>query len=215
MMPYDFPQFAELWREQIDPDELRRLQAMARKTERTARRKHLLDLAMSFVTIGLFFVFMWVHSVSPPLKLGIALIVAALIWRGWRRREITKASRAAAIHDPDVFFKSAIKNARAEIKHSTADLWMAASAIVFAPPLMFRARGFTDIDSIFRYTLELNPEKTMLAVAIFVLSYAYYVRENLKLREQLRRLEGMRREWNRQEAGDPGGEGPDDTPIPE
>ena len=212
MTPYDLPQFAALWREQIAPDELRRLQDMAGKIERRARRKQLVDLAMAVAAVGLFLLFMWLHPVSPAFKLGFALLAAVIVWRGWGRREITKASRAAAIHDPSAFFESAMKNARAEIRHSTTDLWLTVAVIILAPLLVFRARGWNDIDSVLRYTIELNFTKTIAATAVFILAFAFYVRENIRLRERLRRLEGMSREWAEQAAGGPE-DGPDPAPA--
>jgi len=53
---------------------------------------------------------------------------------------------------------------------------------------------------------ELNGEhltRTMILAAIWVMFIVYFVRDNIKLRQQLRRLESMQREWDEPQAPDP------------
>lgn len=203
-MPHDFPLYAELWQEQIDPEELVGLEAMAKNIERTARWKRLLEFSLGAVFIGAVCVVFWIHPLSPALKTTFLLLVAMTLGGLWRRQEITKASRATDIADPRVFFDKAIKNARVELRLSTIGLWSLPPILVFCHFLMSAVHGFKGIELIL---WELNDEhfaRTTILTAIWILFMIYFIRDNIRLREQLRRLERMHREWDEHQAGDSG-----------
>jgi len=203
-MPHDFPLYAELWQEQIEPEELAGLQAMAKNIERNARWKQLLEFSLGFVFIAAVGVIFRIHPLSPALKTTFLLLVALIIGALWRRLEITKASRATDIADPRIFFDKAIKNARAELRLSTIGLWSLPPILVFCHFLMSAVHGFRGIELIL---WELNDEhfaRTTILGAVWVVFMIYFVRDNIRLREQLRRLESMRRESDEHQAGDAG-----------
>ena len=114
MTPNDFPQYAELWREQVDPGELAKLQAWARNIERNATRKARFDIVTGFASIGILCVILWAYPTSPQIRFGFAFMVAIMAWLAWRRYEITRTSRAIAVDNPRAFFEAAIKNVGAE-----------------------------------------------------------------------------------------------------
>jgi hypothetical protein len=203
MMSHDFRQYAELWQEQIDPEELAELQAMAKSIERTAERRRLIDLTLTLTFIGLAGLALRIYPASLQIRFTFVLIGAAMIWGFWRRHELARASRASAIDDPRVFFKKAIKNVRAEIKISTISLWLVAPALFGFYFLMSALRRLEGIELLLLELRDENRAKTVLIAVIWALSSVYFVRDNIKLREQLRRLESMRREWDEQQARDP------------
>ena len=203
MTPDDFPRYAELWREQVDPDELAELQAWARNIERNATRKARFDIVTGFATIGILCVILWAYPTSPQIKFGFALIVALLTWLAWRRYEITRTSRAIAVDDPRAFFEAAIKNVRAEVNLSTVSLYLLAPFLVFMTLLMIAMRRWGEVDALILQDLSIG-KRIVLSVVTAVLIAIYFIRDNLKLRRQLRRLQDMRREWQEQEARDLG-----------
>ena len=141
MMPDDFPQYAELWQEQIDPEELAELQAMAKRIDRIARWKRLLDFSLSFGFLGLACLILWLYPASPMIEFGYALLVALCLWVAWRRHQITRAARATAIDDPRVFFEKTIKNVRAELNLSTMTFYLAPPAFILSILLISSLRG--------------------------------------------------------------------------
>lgn len=196
MMSDDFRQYAELWQEQIAPEEVAQLQAMARDIERIARWKRLLDLSLALAFIGLAGLALWIYPASLQAKFGFALLAAMVMWGLWRRHQITRASRATAIHDPRVFFEKTIKNVRAEINLSTTSFCLMVPAVVFCFFLISAVRGLDVVELV---RLELSSKsltKTVFVLTIWLMALAYFVRDNIKLREQLRRLESMSREWD-------------------
>jgi hypothetical protein len=202
MMSHDFRQYAELWQEQIDPEELAELQAMAKIIERTAARRRLIDSSLMLGFIGPVGVALWIYPASVQVRFGFVLIGVALAWGFWRRHELTRASRATAIHDPRVFFEKAIKNVRAEVRMSTISLCLAVPALIGCFSLMSALRGFAVTELILLELRGPKLAKTVLIVIILVLAAVYFVRDNIRLREQLRWLETMRREWDEQSARD-------------
>jgi hypothetical protein len=202
MMSHDFRQFAELWQEQIDPEELAELQAMAKSIERTAERRRLIDLTLTLAFIGLAGLALRIYPASLQIRFGFVLIGAAMIWGFWKRHGLARASRATAIHDPRVFFEQAIKNVRTELKISTLSLWLVAPALIGFYFLMSALRRLEGMELLLLELRYENRAKTVVVVVIWALSSVYFVRDNIKLREQLRRLESMRREWDEQQARD-------------
>jgi len=203
-MPHDFPLYAELWQEQIDPEELAGLQAMAKNIERTARWKRLFDFSMAALFVAVTGLFLWLHPVSLPAKLGFALLLAGAAWTVWRRQEMTRAAQATAIRDPHEFFAKAIGNVRSEVNVSTVSLLFMIPTLILCFLFISAARGVDAAELLLRELRGQNLAKTVILSIIFVLCSIYFVRDNLRMREQLRRLEGMRREWDEHQPGDAG-----------
>lgn len=198
MTPDDFPQYAELWKEQIDPEELAQLQAMAKNIERTARRKRLLDLSLGFGFVGPACLILWIYPVSLLAKFGFVLLGAMVFWVVWWRHQITRASRATAIDDPRVFFEKTIKNVQSELNLSTISFFLAVPAFFGCVVLTNSLHGRDGIALFLRALRDGNP-KVILILSFVILGGVYFARDNLKLREQLRRLESMSREWDEQQ----------------
>ncbi|HKR25304.1 MAG TPA: hypothetical protein VJS15_08605 [Allosphingosinicella sp.] len=197
-----FPQYAKLWQEQIGPDELSQFQVMAKTIERTARWRSLIDHSLWVLAVGAVCAILWLNATSLEVKLGFALLVGATTWFGWRRHEITKASRSIAVDDPRIFFDGAIRNVRAEISLSTISLTLGPPFFFVSVFLTQAADGVSGFDWMFEEMSYARIIRTIAISAFFLLCGAYFVRDNIRLRGQLRRLEGMSREWEDQPARD-------------
>ncbi|HMG48267.1 MAG TPA: hypothetical protein VK614_12500 [Allosphingosinicella sp.] len=202
MTPHTFSDYAALWREQIDPKELAELQAMATKIKRTAGRRWLLDRVLALVAAGLVCFAILRYPAPPLINLGLALLLLGPVWHVWRRHQITRASRAIAIDDPRVFFEAAIENVRAEINLSTLSTAFGIPTFIACLLLAGAADGFDHIYMNFRDLFAIASVKLTSFAAIFVLILSYFIRDNIRLREQLRRLEAMRREWDERDPGE-------------
>jgi len=201
MMPPEFREYAELWQEQIEPEELARLQTMAKKIERNARRKRLLDVASALGFVGAASFLLWSHPASPRVEFGYLSLMAMCLWLTWRRHQITQASRAIAIDDPRVFFEKTIENVRAEINLSTTSICIGMPAAILCFFLGKAVLGLTT-GELLRKLYDKVPLMIFIGM-VLVLATIYFIRDNIKLRRQLRRLESLRREWDEQRARDP------------
>lgn len=196
MMPHDFPEYAALWREQIDPKELAGLQAMATKIKRSAGRKWLLDRMVGLVLLGVICEAILRWQAPLPIKGCLALILLGPIWCFWRQRQIVRASRAIAADDPQLFFEAAIENVRAEINLYTLSVRLAIPSVIAVLLLIVAAQGFDHLYMRFMNVLTLATPKVTVVVVIIILGQIYLSRDNVRVRERLRRLEAMRREWD-------------------
>lgn len=197
-----FPQYAKLWQEQIGQEELTQFQTMAKTIERTARWRSWIDHFLGALALGAVCALLWLNTTSLEVKLGFALLVGATTWFGWRRHEITKAARSIAVDDPRVFFDGAIRNVRAEISLSTISLTLGPPFFFVSVLLTQAADGVSGFDWIFEELTYARLVRTGAISGLFVLCAAYFVRDNIRLRGQLRRLEGMSREWEDQPGRD-------------
>lgn len=202
MMPHDFPEYAALWREQIDPKELAGLQAMATKIKRTAAWRWLLDRVLTLVVVGLFGHAILRWPGSPLIKLGLVLLLLGPIWVLWTRHKITRASRAIAVDDPRLFFEAAIENARAEIRLHIMSFWGGWAGLVALLLLTGAAKGFDHLYLNFWKMITLASPGSTLVVLIAILGMIYLSRDNKRFHEQMRRLEAMRREWEERDPGE-------------
>jgi hypothetical protein len=203
MIQHDFSEYAALWREQIDPEELAELQAMTTKIKRSAGRRLLFDRVVTPLTVGVACLLM-ARSTAPPLiRLSLALVVLMMLWFFWKRHRLTKAARAIAVDDPRVFFEAAIENMRAEIKLSTLLVWSGTPMFFIGAVLGRASRGPDNLYAELLEAFTQSHAKIIFAAVFLVVGNIYFIRANIRLRAQLRRLEAMRREW---EERDPGGE---------
>jgi ribose/xylose/arabinose/galactoside ABC-type transport system permease subunit len=203
MMPLDFPEYAALWREQIDPKELAELQAMATKIKRTAAWRWLFDQIIGFLAVGAIAWVILLRPGAPLIKAGLALLVLPTFWYLWRwRRRITRDSRAIAVDDPRIFFDAAIENVRAETRLYTLSAWLTLPLMIAVCLLLGAAYGFAVLYANFISIVTLASPKLAAIAALIILGHIYLFRDNLRMRGQLRRLEAMRREWNERDPGD-------------
>jgi hypothetical protein len=204
MTPHDLREYAALWREQADPKERAELRAMAKKIGRRARLRWLIDFAAGFVALGGVSVFVWTRPGPLQLKLSLALLAAAVLtWTSWRRHQITRASLAITASDPHSFFKTAIDNLRMEISFLTISFWLSLPAFFIPTWIGVRILGINRADFV-QKLLAVNPAKAGIVIAIIGLVYFYSGREIIRLRERLRRLEEMRREYEERDPEDEG-----------
>jgi hypothetical protein len=202
MMPRNSAEYAALWREQVDTKELTELQAMATKIRRTARRRWLLDHLWGILAAVMTCLAVLLDPAPLLIKLCLALLLVGPMWFVWRRRQVAEAARAIAIDDPKVFFEASIGNMRAEINLSTLSAWSMAPIFIAGCLLGGAAHGFDRLYIAFRDMFTLASVKLTLIGVITILTFIYFIRDNIKLREQLRRLEAMRREWDERAPGE-------------
>lgn len=197
MSPRDFQDYAELWQEQIGGEELGELQVRAKAIARTTNRRGLLDGILGILALGTIGLFLCVNSTSLQIKLAFALPVALVIGGVWRRHRLAVAARAIAVDNPRNFFESAIRNVRSELNASRFSLWVGWPIFFLTLFLVKTAHGIDVVDWLRRLPRDISFfEITVLALAF--VGYMFFVRDIGKTREQLRRLETMRREWDDQ-----------------
>lgn len=200
-MAHDFPLYAELWREQIGPEELAELQAMAKNIEHTARWRRLFDALWLIAFAAVAGLALWLYPSSPAARLALALLMAVLLGMFWIRNRLTRASRATIVDDPTIFFDKAIRNVRAEINLYTLSSWLTAPGLLLGLWVMSTLRDLSIPQLFVRELRDQSPLKTIGLTIAMMLGGFFFTRDYMRLREQLRRLESMSREWNEHQTG--------------
>lgn len=196
MTPDDFPDLARLWQEQVDPAaERARFGTLADQLRRSARRRRLLDFA--FGGLGLLLILaVLTHPGSTLFHIGVAASVLVIGWSMWKRQRLAAAALAMDESDPRSFLNDAIAGARAEVRFTTWSLY--ATIPFFA--LWFYLIAAQEIPKVAGIIPNaLGPFVYLAAIAIL---YFFFIRANLRLREQQRRLEAMGAEYEAEEARD-------------
>lgn len=199
----DFPELARLWQEQIDPAEQARLDTLAGEIKRTARRRGALEVLFTILGFaGLGLALAVLRPSTLPLGTGFAAMGAVMLYVMWKRRGIVEGARRLGTGDPGTFFAAAVENARAELSLSRFGLWVMPPGYAFMLVLLTASDGVTGVQSIARFLLVKNAMMTLGHLALLTGLWLTFLRLDLKLSAQLRRLERMSREWEDEEARD-------------
>jgi hypothetical protein len=195
-----FSELSGLWQEQVDPPEEERLRLLSRDIVRSAGRRRAIDLLLALIAIGLVTMALFLHPAPAAVRLVLAGVTGFLAWTVWMRQRLFTAARALAVCEPDAFFGAAIGNARAELRYSTLSLWGAAPAALLLFLLLLTPRDRFELDPVAAFGA--HPVRMALVLLTLLLGYVFFVRDNFRLREQLRRLEAMSTEWDAEHARD-------------
>lgn len=199
----DFQELTRLWQEQIDRHEQAALNTLANEIERTARRRGAQDVLFTIAGLGaVVFAVVMLRPSTLPLWLGFAAMAAVMLWLMWRRHRIVQGARRLASGEPGTFFAAAVENARAELSLSRFGLWLMPPGYAAMLVLLTVCDGVTGIGPIARFLFVRNAWMTLVQVAILAVLMAIFIRLDLKLSAQLRRLEQMKREWEEEEVRD-------------
>jgi len=200
--PREYPELARLWQEQVDPAEHVSLHALEKDIKRIAKGRWLFDFLMGALCVAVISLELLIRPMGLPNRMAFVFVMALVVWAVWRRRQIAKSARALVVGEPVAFFAAAIENARTELKFSTASLFMAAPAgFGFFVAMLATQRG-TGIGHVLGELFGAHLVKTMLFAVVLALGYFFFTRANIRLREQLRRLEAMSRECAEEDARD-------------
>lgn len=200
--PREYPELARLWQEQVDPAEHISLHVLEKDIKRIARIRWLFDFAMGALCVAVISLELLIRPMGLTNRMAFVFVMALVLWAVWRRRQIVKSARALVVGEPVAFFAAAIENARTELNFSTTSLFMAAPAgFAFFVAMLATQRG-ADIGDVFGELFGAHLGKTMLFAVAVALGYFFFTRANIRLREQLRRLEAMSGECAEEDARD-------------
>ena len=189
MTPRDFPDFARLWKEQVDPAEQASLRALANTIRHTARRRKGFDFTVGLAAIALALFFL-AQATLPVAGLVYIVVIVAIAGLLWARHQVAESARAMVADEPSQFFAAAIKSVQGELRLSTFGLCLAAPGTVSLLIMGLVDRGANTVD------LLLGALSNFALPGLFlIIAFAYFVWENIQLRQQLRRLEEMSHEY--------------------
>jgi hypothetical protein len=202
-------ELADLWQQPDQSEaagESDRLQAMARRARRRGRYLAYADWALAFLLVG-GTVFALSSSPGPHTTFAAAALLIATIWLTWQRRRLRQMSATLDTADRQSFIASSARGARGNLRR-------AALTIASLPPLVilsllvkisFREGGYVSDFGQALLAWARSP-RGMISLVIFALIIAWSVRSIRRSREELKRLDSLRRAYEEEDRA--AGEGP-------
>lgn len=187
----ELQELTDLWK-QADPCEASAFESAARRAHRKGRLLAYGDYAWAVLILAgiLFTVLM-----SPGTGTMVAALCLALatIWLTWKRRKIRQMSRTLDTSDRQSFFASSVRNARADLRRVTLSLVVFPLLVPLAVLMKVSTRTGSDIlhpvDMLATWAQSTRGILVLLLLSI-ILGFTY--RSRLKIKSELRRLEGIK-----------------------
>lgn len=184
-----------LWQEQAGPPPKTEIRALAEEVKAKARRVRFIEIAFG-VAVMILIVGVLASPTTRPLRLGLLISFPVLVWLLWRRWRIAAATLKLNAGDPGSFLAGAVKSARAELRLSSANLWLGTPIYLLWFVLVVTAPS--------KWHLDIAPGVSIgsqyVGAAIFLLtllaSYVFFIRINRRLRARLLRLQAMAAEYD-------------------
>jgi hypothetical protein len=199
-------ELAELW-QQPDEAEAEKFQALARRARRRGRYLGYADWALALLLVGGSLLAL-LASHGPLTTITAIILLVATVWLTWQRRRLRQMARTLDTADRQGFIESSIRGARANLRRVTL-------SIVALPPFVIVAlltkislrQGGHVADPGGALLAWAQSTRGMISLAVFALIIALSVRSILRIRNELRRLETLRRAYEDENRAD--GPGPD------
>lgn len=196
----ELQEFAGLWQEP-DPPELARFEELARRARRQGRLLGYADIALTLLLVApLVTVFMKPH----PVMIAVAVpLLIATVWLFWARRRLRQMTATLNTSDPAAFLESSVGNATANLRQVTLTIMLmpvfATVAVLFKGSQRSGGRFDHLIEGVWTWA---SSARGLIALAAVVLLFAAFVRSRKRLREELRRLERLRLDYEEERRRD-------------
>ncbi|HYJ81962.1 MAG TPA: hypothetical protein VEW26_03840 [Allosphingosinicella sp.] len=197
----ELQELAELW-QQPDAAEAEKFQAMARRARRRGRWLGYADWALAVLLVGgsLFFL---LGSPGPMTTVAAVLLLVATVWLTWQRRRLRQMASTLDTTDRQGFIESSLRSARANRRRVTL-------SIIALPPLVIVAlltkmsavRGGYVSDPGQVILTWAQSTRGMISLFLFGLIIAFQFRSLLRIRNEQRRLESLRRAYEEENLAD-------------
>ena len=187
----EFEELAALWNEPAD-EEQARFEAMARKARRQGRLLAYTDYAWFVLLVG--------GSVAAALAApglltmaGVVVLIVAITWLTWRRREFRQIARTLDTSDRASFLESSKRVARANLRRVTLSIgaFMVLVPLALVLRISYRIGGKWEAlpAALVAWAISLRGIAVLVALALVM---AYTVRSRMRIQAELRRLEEIR-----------------------
>jgi len=188
---FELEQLAELWNE---PDaNAEDIDALARRARRDAWLMGWADTAMAVIIVGSLALGAMMKP-SMSVAAGAFVTIIMTLWINWKRRNFRQITRTLATANRTDFLESSIRLARTGLRRATFSLITFPACILAA--LLYRVSTRGEIDhpaiAIARWATSL---RGMVALALLAALIIWMVRSRRRQRNELRRLEEIRRDY--------------------
>ena len=191
MTDKEFEELAALWNEPAD-EEQARFEAMARKARRQGRLLAYADYAWFVLLVG-GGAAAALAAPGPLTMAGAVVLMIAITWLTWRRREYRQIARTLDTSDRASFIESSRRVARANLRRVTLSIaaFMVLVPLTIVLRISFRIGGRWEAvpAALAAWATSLRGIAVLTVLALIM---AYTVRSRMRIQAELRRLEEVR-----------------------
>ncbi|HEX8063423.1 MAG TPA: hypothetical protein VF535_09415 [Allosphingosinicella sp.] len=198
-----FEDLAELWQDSGEGDR-EVFEAMARRARRKGRLLGYADLAFVLLLVGGILPSIFMAPNAITIVTAILLLIATL-WVSWTRRRHRQMAATLNTSDPTAFLESSLANARANLRRVNLSLLVMAPAVVVTIVFKGSQHSRSGIEDLARGIAEWAslPRAWIGLAVVFVLVLALF-RSRRRLRMELRQLESLSLDYEREKRRDVG-----------
>lgn len=196
-------ELAELW-QQPDAAEAEKFQSLARRARRRGRFLGYADWALALVLVG-GSLFALLASKGPLTTIAAVGLLMATIWITWQRRRLRQMASTLDTTDRQGFIESSVRSARANLRRVTVSVIALPPLVILAllSKMSFRRGGYVSDPGPILLAWAQSP-RGMISLAIFAFIIALSIRSILRIKNELRHLESLRRAYEEENRADGG-----------
>ena len=192
MNDHEFDQMVSLWNEP-DPEEQARFEAIARKARRQGRLLAYADIALFVLIVG-GTAMAALAAPGPATMVGALVLIAAITWLTWRRREFRHIARTLDTSDRASFLESSKRVARADLRRVTlsigAFIVLVPLSIVLRISFLVGGRPEAVPAALASWATSLRGLVIITAMALVM---TYMLRSRIRIQAELARLDEIQR----------------------
>lgn len=208
-MADDLDEFARLWREEPSQEESEAFRQLAGKAARRARLAGYAELGTTAVIGAAILMALLVAKAALTVAIGMVLLVV-LVWSARKRHMLRQVAIIISSSDGGSLVEKEIVKTRADLRRTTIGLFLYPPAVPLGHMLVNSVATGGSLENYWEVLVQDltgGPVGWWLA-ALFALFLAYQLSAIFRLKRELRRLEGLRVEYEEELRLDAlGGEG--------
>lgn len=189
----ELQELADLW-QQPDAAEVEKFQSLARRARRRGRYLGYADWALAIILVG-GSLFALLGSPGALSTVAAVLLLVTTIWLTWQRRRLRQMASSLDTTDRQGFIESSVRSARANLRRVSLTVAALPPLVVAALLAKMNARG-GEVSDAGPFLLDwARSPRGMISLAIFAALIALSLRSILRIRNELRRLQNLRRAY--------------------
>lgn len=195
-MADDLDEFARLWREEPSPEESKAFKQLAGKAARRARLAGYAEIGTTAIIAAAILMALLIAKGALTVAIGMVLLVV-LFWSARKRHMLRRVAIIISSSDGGSLVQKEIVKCRADLRRTTIGLFLYPPAVPLAHMLVNSVAMGGSLGNYWQLLvkhLTAGPVGWWLG-ALFALFLAYQLRAIFRLKRELRRLQGLRAEY--------------------
>lgn len=190
MNDFDLDRLGDVWRQQPDPEEMKRLQDSATKVARRAKLAQVIDIVAAIAVAAIVVALVAANPKADTLLLGAGAIIF-LLGSNVRLRKLRRVELSSLTGSTEDMLDQAILRAETTSRHHRFGLFAIGPAFVIGVVVAAESRGGQMLPALLGGS-KLGLTSLGLGMAVVIATFFYSLRGLRRARRELDRLRAMR-----------------------